>query len=104
MAEISGPPGLRVRHHRRKVRFQSGQVEALELLCIVEAGADGIAGRLLLVEDFQIDLVRLPVSVGMASGAGLHDRALAGLGILHGHGGQLLFWNYSNVPAAIPVS
>ena len=69
MSEIRRPPVLRIGHQGAKVLLHSLQIEALELLSVVETLAHGIRQRGLLVQDIQTQLVGPPVPVcGTASG------------------------------------
>ena len=80
VAVVGRPPVLRLGHQRIDVLRQGFEVEALELLGVVELLAVGISLGGVLAEDPQVQLVRPPVLVrcaanGLVSGA--HHRALA---------------------------
>jgi hypothetical protein len=53
MTEIGRPPFLRIGHQRREIRFQRGEVEALELLCVIEILAHRIGLGGMLVEKLE---------------------------------------------------
>ena len=80
VAVVGRPPVLRLGHQRIDVLRQGFEVEALELLGVVELLAVGIGLGVVLAEDPQVQLVRPPVLIrcaanGLVSGA--HHRALA---------------------------
>src|SRR6186713_2156640 len=58
VAEIGGPPGLRVRHQLRQVLLQRLVVEGLEFLRVVEVPAHGIRLRGMLREEIESQRVR----------------------------------------------
>jgi hypothetical protein len=64
MAEIGGPPLLRIGHQRGEVALHRRQVEAFEGAAIIIIVRHWIAGRRVLVEDRKIELVRPPQPVG----------------------------------------
>ena len=78
VAEVGRPPVLGVRHHRRDVALDGGEVEGLERLGVVEVLAERVGHGRVLGEDLQVELVRPPLTVGVPHGgvreAG-HDRA-----------------------------
>ncbi len=63
VAEIGGPPCLRVRHHGTQVLDHRIKVEALELLGVVERLAHRIGQTGVRMENPEIELVRPPVAV-----------------------------------------
>jgi hypothetical protein len=60
VAIIGRPPGLRIRHQDMEVFDHRVQVEALELVGIVELLVHRIGQRGVLVQDLQAQLIRLP--------------------------------------------
>ena len=52
------------------------QVEALEFFRVIELLAHRIGQGRVLVKDFQVQLVRPPVGVGLGSASAVRDRAL----------------------------
>src|SRR5579862_1786188 len=76
MTEVSGPPTLRVGHQRVQVLDNRLQVEALELLGVIESPTHRVGLQTMLVEDLQAQLLRPPVAVG-PSGPCVRYRALA---------------------------
>ena len=80
---IGRPPLLRIRHQRSQVLDDGVQVEALELLGVVERAAHRIGLGGVLVERSQVELIRPPLPVrhvrenGMDMAAGRRDGALA---------------------------
>ena len=73
VAEVRRPPVLRIRHQRLEVLDHGIQVEALELLGVVERLAHGVGLGGVLVQDVQLQLIGPPVCVRRGSG----DRVLA---------------------------
>jgi hypothetical protein len=69
MAEIRGPPVLRIRHQGMEILDHGGQIEALEFLGIVERLAHRIGQGGVLVENLQVQLVRPPVTIGWSAGS-----------------------------------
>ena len=63
VAEVRRPPVLRVGHQRREIFLHRRQVETLELLGVVEVLAHGIGLGGMLVQEFELQLVRPPVAV-----------------------------------------
>ena len=63
---VGGPPILRGGHHLLDVALHRFEVELCELLGVVEVVTHRVAGRRVLVEDLQIELVGPPVTVGCA--------------------------------------
>jgi hypothetical protein len=53
VTEVGRPPVLRVRHERREILFQGGEVEALELPGIVEVRAHRVGSGRMLVQQVQ---------------------------------------------------
>ena len=76
VAEVGRPPILRVRHQGVKVLDHGVQVEALELLGVVERLAHRIGQGGVLVENLKVQLVRPPVAVRGYAGPA-RDRAFA---------------------------
>src|SRR5262245_41656303 len=72
MAEVGRPPFLRLRHQGMEVLDHGLQVEALELLGVVEHLAHWIGQSGVPMETLEVQLVRPPVTVRL-----VHDRALA---------------------------
>ena len=79
MAEVGGPPVLRVGHQGGEVALHGREVEAVEGLGVVEVRAHRIGLRRVLVQQVEAELVRPPVAVGRAAAGGLVEGAL-GLG------------------------
>ena len=67
MPEVRRPPVLRVGHQRAKVLLHGREIEALELLSVVEALAHRIGQGGMLAQDVQPQLVRPPVTVRRAA-------------------------------------
>ena len=67
VTEVRRPPVLRVGHQRREVLLQRREVEALELLGVVEVLAHRIGLGGMLVQEVQPQLVRPPVTVRRAA-------------------------------------
>ena len=88
VAEVRRPPVLRIGHERREVLLHGREVEALELLGVVEVLAHGSGPGGMLVQEVQPQLVRPPVTVRRAAAAGVIERALS-FGLLAAHGGFL---------------
>ena len=63
VAVVRGPPVLRIRHQGMEVLDHGIQVEALELLGVVERLAHGIGQRGVLVQDLEVQLIGPPVRV-----------------------------------------
>ncbi len=86
VAEVGGPPVLRVGHEIAQVIFEGIEVEFFEFLGVVEGGAHGVSLGRVLVEDFQVELVGPPIAVGHGAGGGgagggsAHDGALGDIG------------------------
>ena len=76
VAVVSRPPVLRVCHQCMQILFQGFQVEFFEFFSIVERLSHGVRQGSVLVQDFQIQLVRPPVPVCRAS-AGLWFAGMA---------------------------
>ena len=68
VAEVRRPPVLRIGHQRREIFFHRSQVETLELLGVIEVLAHGIGLGGMLVQEFELQLVRPPVAVRRAAG------------------------------------
>ena len=52
------------------------QIEALELLSVVELLVHGIVQRRVLVQEVQIQLIRPPLRIGRGPSCGVFERAL----------------------------
>ena len=76
VTEVRWPPVLGIRHQCMEVLDDCIEVEALELLRVVERRAHRIRGRRVVMEDAKVQLVRPPVAIG-TPGRPVHDRALA---------------------------
>ena len=63
MAEVGGPPLLRVRHQGMEVLDHGIQVEAFEFFGVVELLVHGVGQGRVLVQDSQAKLVRPPFRV-----------------------------------------
>ena len=63
VAEVGGPPLLRIRHQGMKVLDHGLQVELLEFFGIVELLAHGIGQRRVLVQDTYINLIGPPLRI-----------------------------------------
>ena len=61
--EIGRPPILRVGHQRREIFLHRRQVETLELFPVVEVLAHGVGLGGMLLQEFELQLVRPPVAV-----------------------------------------
>ncbi len=72
VAEVGRPPGLRVGHHRREILLHRRQVEALELLGVVEVLAHGIGQG----QHLEVQLIGPPVSVRDDAASRVRERAL----------------------------
>ena len=75
VAEVRRPPVLRVGHQRREIFLHRRQVEALELLGVVEVLAHRIGLGRMLVQEVELQLVRPPVAVRRAAAGGVMERA-----------------------------
>ena len=71
VAEVRRPPVLRVGHQRREIFLHRRQVEALELLGVVEVLAHRIGLGGMLVQEVEPQLVRPPVAVRRAAAGGV---------------------------------
>ena len=71
VAEVGGPPVLRIGHECGEVFLQRGVVEAGEFARVVEAGVHGVRLHGVLVEDVEVEGVRPPISIGWTCGGGL---------------------------------
>src|SRR5262249_31337982 len=63
VTEVRRPPVPRVGHQRREVLLHGREIEALELLSVVEVLAHRIGHGRMLVKDVEPELVRPPVTV-----------------------------------------
>ena len=63
VAEVGRPPVLRIGHQRIDVVRQGVEVEAVELLGVVEVGAHRVGLRMVLAEDSQVQAVGPPMLV-----------------------------------------
>ena len=63
VAEVGGPPVLRVVHERVQIGDHGVEIESLELRGIVERFAHRVGARGVLVEPFQAQIVGPPVAV-----------------------------------------
>ncbi len=70
VAEIGGPPLLRISHEFGEVLLERVVVQTQELAGVIEISAHGIGLFGVLVEDFQGQGVRPPVAVGGAEAGG----------------------------------
>ncbi len=68
VAPVGGPPGLRVGHQRAQIALERLVVEPGEGTGVVEAGAERIGGRMVLMQDPQIDDLRPPLAVAGGPG------------------------------------
>ena len=75
VAEVRRPPVLRVGHQRREIFLHRRQIEALELLCVVEVLAHRIGLGGMLVQEIELQLVRPPVLVRGAAAGGMVEGA-----------------------------
>ena len=80
VAEVRGPPVLRVGHQRGEVRLHGREVEACELLRVVEVLAHRIGPRGMLVQEVEPQAVRPPILVRRAAACGVWERALVRFG------------------------
>ncbi len=76
VTEVRRPPGLRVGHERREILLEGREVEALELLRVVEVLAHRIGLRGVLVQQIQPQLVRPPIAVRRPATGGVTERTL----------------------------
>ena len=67
VAEVRGPPVLRIRHQGMEVFDNGIQVEPLEFLGVVEPRAHGVGLRRVLVQDVQLQLIGPPVCIRWGS-------------------------------------
>ena len=65
VTEVGRPPLLRVRHQRMQILDHGVEVEALELLGVVELLAHRIGRRGVPMENLEVQLVRPPVAVAV---------------------------------------
>ena len=79
MPPISRPPILRIRHQGLQVGFQTLVIKAREGLRVVEVVSQRIGGRMVLMQDPQVDLIGPPVVVAGATG-GSHGTGVAAEG------------------------
>ena len=75
VAEVRRPPVLRIGHQRREIFLHRRQVEALELLGVVEVLAHRIGLGGMLVQEIEPQLVRPPVAVRRAAAGGVVEGA-----------------------------
>jgi hypothetical protein len=75
VTEVGRPPGLRVRHQRMQVLDHRVEIEALELLGVVEILAHWIRQGGVAMEHLDAQCIRPPVAVDLSAGA--RERALA---------------------------
>lgn len=66
MAKVGRPPVLRVGHQGSEVLLEALIVELLELLGVVEVGAEGVLSGVMLAQDVYPELVWPPVCVPRA--------------------------------------
>ncbi len=90
VAEVRRPPVLRGRQDLLDVAFDRGEIQAFELLGVVEVLAHRVGHGWVLREDLQVEPVRPPAGVGAALGrvgrAALDDRTTAlVLGVFSNH-------------------
>ena len=90
VAEVGGPPALRVGHQRMEIFDDGVEIERFEFFRVVEALVHGIGERGILVKDFEIELIGPPRGIRRAArngmfartaGCGSGDRALCFGGI-----------------------
>ncbi len=79
VAKVGRPPPLRVRHQRMQILDYGVQVEAPELLGVVERLAHRIGQGGVPMENLQVQLVRPPVAVHLSAGERALARALVSL-------------------------
>ena len=84
VAEVGGPPGLRIGHEGREVFFERGEVEAFEFFGVVEVFAHGVGLRGMLAEEIDAELVRPPIAVGGAAAGDVFEGVLCNCGSCHG--------------------
>ena len=92
VTKVGRPPVLRVRHQCGEIGLERLQIEFLELGRIIKILAHRIRQVGILVQDFQVKLVRPPVAVGAAADAGvvglgrgaveMRERAFAAAGFI----------------------
>ena len=102
MAEISRPPVLGIRHQGVQVRDNSIQIEAFELLGVIEILAHRVGERRVLVENLNVELVRPPVAVPPATSP-VRNGALGLLATISVHGLPPIFeyyWTCGTLPAS----
>ncbi len=71
VAEVRGPPVLRVGHERGEILLHGREVEALELLGVVEVLVHRVGLRGVLVQEVDPQLIRPPIAVGRAAAGGV---------------------------------
>ena len=70
MAPVGRPPVLGVGHQRPQVGLEGGVVEPGKGLGVVEVSAQGIGGRVVLMQQAHLDLIGPPLVVCCAGGGG----------------------------------
>ena len=63
MTEISWPPVLGIGHKVREVFFHRCEIEGFEFLGVVKFVAHRVALGRILVQHFEVELIRPPISV-----------------------------------------
>ncbi len=91
VSPVGRPPRLAVRHQRVQVLLQCGDVELLQLLAIVEVGAQRVGLAVVLMEDVEVQRLGPPLDVRRADArvAAVHDRALPGIATRQRGGGSM---------------
>jgi hypothetical protein len=77
MAEVSGPPILRIGHDCSEIFFDCGKIEALEFFGIVEVPAHGIGLGRVLVQKIDLEMIGPPVANGPRIAGGVVNRAFS---------------------------
>ena len=73
MTKVGRPPVLRVGHEGGKVLLQCIVVELLELVGVVEVGAEGVLSGVVLAQDVCPEIIGPPVGVPGASASDVGD-------------------------------
>ena len=68
VAPVGGPPVLRVGHQRLKVCLQGAVIQGGESRRVIECVTERIGGRVMLMQDPEVDLIGPPVAVVRVAG------------------------------------
>ena len=88
MAVVSRPPVLGISHQGSQVLLDGSQVQLLEFGSIIKLAGHRVRGRIVLMQDAEVQLVRPPILVGLTTAVQLgdgtmHHRAAACFLIAH---------------------